>query len=287
MKYLFLHLFYPFLLFSLLPAMKLWANSPTTQATEKLVEKPAKKSTRRDGLAVGMFQRGLASYYAEKFHGHRTASGERFDMNAMSAAHKTLPFGTIVSVQHEETGKMVQVRINDRGPFVRDRVIDLSRRAARKLGILRAGVAPVKLVILALPEERKPIPSTGERKTTQSVGEQKSVIEDPKSTEEHESGELRKMANLEQAAPELASTAEGGVNVPFPLRRRLAIQIASYARLESAERHHRQLSRLPVHLEQHGKYYRLIIENLNPEQVTHYQGELARLGMKQVLVRQE
>lgn len=248
--------------------LNVWAEGPKANSQ--------KKTERRDGLAVGMFQRGLASYYAEKFHGRRTASGERFDMNAMSAAHKTLPFGTLVLVRHLETGREIRVRINDRGPFVRDRVIDLSKRAARELGMLLSGVAPVKLIILALPKERKPIRSVNEPAVP--LPQKRELERDVAESQEN------------QAAQKTESPG-GAPNptIPFPLRRRLAIQIASYARLEPAKRQHQHLehSELPVHLEQHGKYYRLIIENLNPEQVSHYRGKLARLGLKKVLVRQE
>jgi rare lipoprotein A len=88
-------------------------------------------------------QVGIASYYGPGFHGRRTASGERFNQHAMTAAHRTLPFGTRVRVTSLGNGKAVVVRINDRGPFSRGRVIDLSRGAAVQLGIIRAGVANV------------------------------------------------------------------------------------------------------------------------------------------------
>jgi rare lipoprotein A len=92
---------------------------------------------------------GLASYYAEPYHGRRTASGDVFDTyQDMTAAHRTLPFNTVVKVTNEENGRNVQVRINDRGPFVEGRVIDLSLKAARELDIVRAGLAPVKLTVL-------------------------------------------------------------------------------------------------------------------------------------------
>jgi rare lipoprotein A len=91
---------------------------------------------------------GLASYYAEPYHGRRTASGEVFDTyKAMTAAHRTLPFNTVVRVQNMANGKAVQVRINDRGPFITGRIIDLSVRAARALDMLRSGVVLVTLQI--------------------------------------------------------------------------------------------------------------------------------------------
>lgn len=91
----------------------------------------------------GEIQRGMASWYGERFHGRRTASGEPFDMHAFTAAHNTLPFGTQVRVRHARTGQEVRVRINDRGPHVRGRVIDLSRAAAASIGLVQTGVAPV------------------------------------------------------------------------------------------------------------------------------------------------
>ena len=95
--------------------------------------------------AVDVSESGMASYYADKYQGRPTASGERFNMNDLTAAHKTLPFGTRVRVTNLENGKSVVVRINDRGPFVKGRVIDLSLAAAKKLDMVKAGVAPVKL----------------------------------------------------------------------------------------------------------------------------------------------
>ena len=91
---------------------------------------------------------GLASYYADKYQGHKTANGETFDTAKLTAAHRTLPFGTRVRVTNLDNGKSVDVRINDRGPFVAGRVIDLSPAAARKLDMLRAGVVRVKLDVL-------------------------------------------------------------------------------------------------------------------------------------------
>lgn len=86
---------------------------------------------------------GLASWYGPGFHGKRTASGVRFNENAMTAAHKTLPMGAVVKVTDQRTGKVITVTINDRGPFVRGRIIDLSRAAAARLGTKNAGIRRV------------------------------------------------------------------------------------------------------------------------------------------------
>ncbi len=93
---------------------------------------------------------GWASWYGWQFHGRPTASGEDYDMFAMTAAHRTLPFHTLVRVSLIDGGQSVDVRINDRGPFVDDRIIDLSLGAARKLDMLRSGVAQVELQVLRL-----------------------------------------------------------------------------------------------------------------------------------------
>jgi rare lipoprotein A len=91
---------------------------------------------------------GKASFYADKYHGRKTASGERFDQQAMTAAHRTLPFGTKVKVTNIRNGKSVIVRINDRGPFVRGRIIDLSRAAFSRIGNPAFGVIRVKIEVV-------------------------------------------------------------------------------------------------------------------------------------------
>ncbi len=93
-------------------------------------------------------QRGVASFYAADFHGKKTASGETFDMNARTAAHRDLPFGTMLRVVDEDTKKETIVRVNDRGPFVKDRIIDLSYQAAVDLGIVKKGTARVAIYVI-------------------------------------------------------------------------------------------------------------------------------------------
>lgn len=98
------------------------------------------------------FESGFASWYGGKFQGRKTANGETFDTNLLTAAHKTLPFNTLVKVTNLKNNQSVNVRINDRGPFVEGRIIDLSRAAAEKIDMTVSGVALVKLDILSLPE---------------------------------------------------------------------------------------------------------------------------------------
>lgn len=93
---------------------------------------------------------GIASYYADEFHGRTTANGETYDMHALTAAHRTLPFNTVVRVTHLENRRSVVVRINDRGPFKDDRVIDLSLEAAKQIGLIANGTGPVLLEVLEM-----------------------------------------------------------------------------------------------------------------------------------------
>ncbi|MFG6158296.1 septal ring lytic transglycosylase RlpA family protein [Halomonas sp. 1390] len=90
-------------------------------------------------------QQGVASYYSDRFQGRTTASGEPFDQQALTAAHPTLPFGTRVTVTREDNGREVEVLINDRGPYAKGRIIDLSKRAAKALGMLKRGTVPVEI----------------------------------------------------------------------------------------------------------------------------------------------
>ncbi len=90
----------------------------------------------------------MASWYGNPYHGRTTASGETYDMEAMTAAHPSLPFGSRIRVENLDTGRSVTVTINDRGPFVKDRILDVSRKAARELGMLGPGTARVRITLL-------------------------------------------------------------------------------------------------------------------------------------------
>jgi len=101
--------------------------------------------------ALGAEEVGMASWYGVPHHGRRTASGEVYDMHQLTAAHRTLPLGTRVRVTNRDTGQSTDVRVNDRGPFVEGRILDVSYAAARLLGAVGPGVIPVRVRVLALP----------------------------------------------------------------------------------------------------------------------------------------
>ncbi|MFQ5794309.1 MAG: septal ring lytic transglycosylase RlpA family protein [Candidatus Bipolaricaulia bacterium] len=117
-----------------------------TTATDELRYRPVEP-----GFERSFYQVGVASWYGEAFHGRPTASGEPFNMFAMTAAHKALPLGTIIAVTDLKTGMRVQVRVNDRGPFHRDRILDLSYAAAKTLGLLESGVSTVGIRVVDMP----------------------------------------------------------------------------------------------------------------------------------------
>ncbi len=102
-------------------------------------------------------QTGVASWYGPRFHGRPTANGEIFNANTLTAAHRSLPFGTLVRVTHLENGRSVIVRINDRGPYYDRRVIDLSRRSAALLDMEEQGIARVRIDVLDYPSRKAPI----------------------------------------------------------------------------------------------------------------------------------
>lgn len=109
----------------------------------------------------GRPRQGEASYYHQSLHGRPMANGERFDNNSNSAASRTLPLGTVAEVENLETGKSAKVEIEDRGPYARNRTIDLSRRTAREIGIGEEGTAPVRITPLQVPRQDGTLRSTG------------------------------------------------------------------------------------------------------------------------------
>ena len=126
-------------------------------STAREAPRPTPSPSSRD--AAVFEEEGLASWYGKEYHGQPTSSGERFDMHAMTAAHRTLPFGTRVEVTCPSNGRTVEVRINDRGPFIPGRIIDLSYEAAKALGVAVKGLDRVKIRTVGRVEGPMPRPS--------------------------------------------------------------------------------------------------------------------------------
>lgn len=127
--------------------------SEKAEGTQDLVKDKVEVKTDDKGQPV-VEQVGEASFYGPGFHGKKTATGERFDQNDLTAAHPTLPLGTKATVTNLETGDSVEVKINDRGPYAKGRDIDLSKGAAKELGMTKDGVAPVKIEAEVAPSDK-------------------------------------------------------------------------------------------------------------------------------------
>jgi rare lipoprotein A len=113
--------------------------------------KRAAKIPTPPSVKKGATETGIASWYGHPYHGRKTANGETYDMNKLTAAHRTLPFGVVVEVENKKNKRRVDLRINDRGPFVNGRIIDVSREAAKRLDMIGPGIVPVKIKVIRVP----------------------------------------------------------------------------------------------------------------------------------------
>lgn len=156
-------------------------------------------------------QSGIASFYADKFEGRTTANGEKYKHEKLTAAHRTLPFGTILSVKNLENGNEVTVRVNDRGPFVKDRIIDLSKSAAKKLDFINQGITKVEIVSIGNSDEQRKTYSSLDRPPQRNTDLHDkyyslSVNEQKLKGYGVQIGSYREMVNLVQLADELQKT---------------------------------------------------------------------------------
>ena len=143
----------------------------------KITPEPPKAEEEWLNTSEGLVQTGIASWYGSDFQGKRTANGEVYDMDKLTAAHKYLPFHTLVEVENLDNNKKVLVRINDRGPFVEGRIIDLSRKAAQRIGIADTGTARVRLrIVKAADTAGIPQNEPTEADTNQETGIEKEEI---------------------------------------------------------------------------------------------------------------
>lgn len=176
----------------------------------------------------GYSERGIASWYGTKFHGRRTSSGDNYDMYAMSAAHKTLPLPTYVRVTNLENRRSVVLRVNDRGPFHANRIIDLSYTAASKLGILAKGTGYVEVVAL---DPRSPEPVMVKNATPSPVTEVVQLY--------LQTGSFRVRANAEQMKWRMQSVSGGPVNIEPVLiggRTTYRVRVGPIANVTKADR---------------------------------------------------
>ena len=208
-----------------------------------------------------------ASYYAEDFHGKRTSNGERFNMNDFTCAHKSLPFGTILKVTNLANGKTCEVRVNDRGPFVASREIDLSKAAAIKLGMIGSGTTKVKLEIV------KKGPNT---KLSQQTAASASKI-------------MAKLGGSSSSSSKTSSTQKKTVNLAPGTY--WDIQLGAFSSKENAKDFARKLSRagfkdIVLQTSASQGITRVAIKKVPASKVTDTQNQLAAAGFKDQTLRQ-
>lgn len=238
------------------------------------------------GFAEGQLykENALASYYGEAFQGRPTSSGEIFDMYAMTAAHKTLPFGTMLEVTNLENGNSVVVRVNDRGPFVADREIDLSQGAAEKLGMITAGVARVSISILSEPgketeaapaglPENEEVPAVAAAPRPEPRPEP--VLRDERRPEPRPEPALRD-------GPRPEPRPEPGAPV-------WRIQLGSFAREENALRMVRSLraAGLDPAYERHEGAVRVVLAGIEDRRLEDVKHTLQEAGFRDYILRRE
>ncbi|BCR22145.1 septal ring lytic transglycosylase RlpA family protein [Borrelia sp. HM] len=221
---------------------------------------------------------GLASWYGEAFHGKVTANGEKFDMTALTAAHKELPFNTVVKVTNLLNNRTVIVRINDRGPFRKDRIIDLSKSAAEKLDFLGIGVAPVKVEIVEKLDENRVVAQES-KKTFNMLDSSKDnyIVSDLKSEKDP------KDTNVDKAHFDVAEKILDSSDHQEP---DFYIQIGSYKTKDYAQRAYKILKKvgLNVLINTHGPFFTVFIPTYADD--VHKNVELIKsTGYKDVLVR--
>lgn len=213
-----------------------------------------------DPLFASVYKTGVtASYYAEDFHGKKTSNGERFDMNALTCAHKSLPFNTILRVTNLSNGKTVEVRVNDRGPFVATREIDLSKAAAVKLGMIGTGTAKVKLEIVKQGPDTKL-----SRQTATSAA--------------------KIMAKLGGGTSNSSNQAKNLAPGTF-----WDIQVGAFKSKDNAKARAKELSKAgfkDIVLQTYGEVVRVAIKNVPADKVAQTQDKLAEKGFTQTSLRQ-
>jgi len=224
------------------------------------------------GAALELYKTGVtASYYAEDFHGKRTSNGERFNMNALTCAHKSLPFGTILKVTNLANGKSCEVRVNDRGPFVASREIDLSKAAAIKLEMIGSGTTKVKLEIV----KRGPV-----TKLSQQTAASASKI-------------MQKLGGSPGKSNSKASkaSAKSKKKVKLTAGSYWDIQVGAFTSKENAKAFARKLSRagfkdIVLQSSASGDIVRVAIKKVPASKVTDTQNKLAAAGFTDQTLRQ-
>jgi rare lipoprotein A len=217
-------------------------------------------------------QEGIASWYGAEFNGKPTSSGEIFNDAALAAAHPSLPFGTMLKVTNQHNNKSVAVRVNDRGPFVAARIIDISRAAAQQLDMITTGTAPVK--IESLTEVSLPVKSVQIVKPSQPPVTQTPVFQPPA---------VQPVNSYPEAVrfqPSIPETYTG---------KTYRVQVGAYKEIRYAEEAYKKLKNagLNPEYEKYGDYYRVVLPGLKQDELTAVSERLGLAGFREAVLREE
>lgn len=225
----------------------------------------------------GYRQEGIASYYGDEYEGLNTASGEKYDSTKFTAAHPTLPFGTILTVTNTQNNKQVIVRVNDRGPSKPVRIIDVSKAAAEQLDMLITGTAPVII------EERIPSPTVASSASPTSP----SILPSPPNTS---------TPSENVGPPPYVPTRSGAIAAeikpsipPVGTGKRYRIQVGAYKIVRNAMEVFDKLKNTGLNpaYERNGDYYRVVLAGINADDVQLVAEKLGTAGFREALIREE
>ena len=213
----------------------------------------------------------VASFYAEAFHGKKTSNGELFSMYSMTCAHKMLPFNTVIKVTNLSNGKTAQVRVNDRGPFVKNREIDLSKAAAIQLDMLKSGTTKVRLEIVSLGPYNKLSQQTG-KKACAKMGIKYYEISIPKNED------TKALSHIQQIK-----------SVPRDSNKKWDIQIGAFSSKENATKFAKQAKKQGISsvvLQITSTSVKVAVKNIKTKDLNSKIDELARKGYTDLVVKE-
>lgn len=226
-----------------------------------------------------------ASYYGKDFHGKKTSNGEVFNMNDLTCAHKSLPFDTILRVTNLSNGKTAKVRVNDRGPFVVGREIDLSTAAAKKLDMMNTGTAKVKIEILKMGPDTALSRQTAE-KAREIMAKKEGTSKSSSSGKKKSTSTSKKKTTESQKTENEVNNGNNGDNPEQPVY--WDVQIGAFKSKENAKKRAKALSEAgfsSIVIQKTGEIYRVAIKEVKSEDVAELEGKLQEKGFSEYTIR--
>ena len=250
------------------------------------------------------YQEGVASWYGGEFNGRPTASGEIFNDSQLTAAHPILPFGTMLKVTNQHNNKSVTVRVNDRGPFVAARIIDLSRAAAQQLDMVSTGTAPViveslhEVSLPARPNQTaaiQPVTTTLPPAQTMSTEPYRELSIQPGESIQVRSASVEPYSTMNGSNPSIqnmaaSNTARFQPAIPETFTgKQYRVQVGAYKQPQHAVEAFEKLKNAGLNpaYERHGDYYRVVLSGLKQDELRTLSERLGTAGFKEVLLREE